>query len=209
MVADTRKKIMDAALSLFAQKGYANVFVAQIADAVGIKAPSLYKHFKSKQDIFEAILAEVKTSYDRQAAALHMNGNDAMADGQLFSAIAEEELVKTGVGLFTFFLHDDFAQKCRKMMTVEQFANPELAQLLSGQYADDPLAYQSAMFAFLGQAGVLRQLDPQVMALQFYAPIHLLLSLCDRQPEREGELTVFLEKHIRQFSSIYAREENK
>jgi AcrR family transcriptional regulator len=208
-VVGTKKKIMDAALALFAERGYANVYVAQIADAVGIKAPSLYKHYKSKQEIFGAILTELKTGYHRQAAALQMNGNDAMADARMFSAASEEELVKIGMGLFAFFLHDDYAKKCRRMMTVEQFRDPELAQLLSQQYADDPLAYQSAMFAYLGGIGVLRQYDPGVMALQFYAPIHMLLSLCDRHPEREGELTALLEKHIRQFSSIYAREEAK
>lgn len=206
---DTRRRILDAALSLFAEKGYANVFVAEIADAVGIKAPSLYKHFAGKQEIFDAIVQEIRSSYDRQAAALSLNGSDALADAAVFAEASEEELVKTGLGLFRFFLHDDTAQKFRKMMTVEQFRDPGLAGLLTRQYADDPLAYQSAMFVFLGQAGVLRQRDPQVMALQFYAPIHMLLTMCDRQPEREPELTAFLEKHIRQFSSIYAKEENK
>ena len=206
---DTRHRILEAALSLFAEKGYANVFVAQIADAVGIRAPSLYKHFKSKQEIFSAIVEEIKSSYDRQAALLQLNGNDAQADAAVFAHASSEELVQTGLGLFRFFLHDATAQKFRKMMTVEQFRNPELAQLLTQQYADDPLAYQSAMFAFLGHAGVLRQQDPQVMALQFYAPIHMLLTMCDRQPEREVELTALLEKHIRQFSLIYAKEEMK
>ena len=53
---DTKHRILDVALSLFAQKGYANVFVGEIAEKVGIKAPSLYKHFKSKQAIFEGVL---------------------------------------------------------------------------------------------------------------------------------------------------------
>ena len=53
---DTKKKILDVALTLFSEKGYGNVYVGQIAEGVGIKAPSLYKHYKSKQDIFEAIL---------------------------------------------------------------------------------------------------------------------------------------------------------
>lgn len=205
----TKKKILDAALALFAEKGYTNVFVKQIADAVGIKAPSLYKHFRSKQEIFEAILAELKSGYDRQAAALHLNGNNAMADAKVFAAASGDELVKTGLGLFRFFLHDETARNCRRMMTLEQFRNPELAQLLSRQYADDPLAYQSAMFGFLGSTGVLQQWDADVMALQFYAPIHMLITLCDRQPEREAELTVLLEKHIRQFGSVYAKEETK
>ena len=52
----TKKKILDVALTLFSEKGYGNVYVEHIAKGVGIKAPSLYKHYKSKQDIFEAIL---------------------------------------------------------------------------------------------------------------------------------------------------------
>ena len=56
---DTKKKILDVALDLFSKKGYGNVYVGQIAEGVGIKAPSLYKHYKSKQDIFEAIFGNV------------------------------------------------------------------------------------------------------------------------------------------------------
>ena len=104
---DTRRRILDAALSLFSEKGYANVFVAEIADAVGIKAPSLYKHFAGKQEIFDAIVQEIRSNYDRQAAALSLNGSDAMADAAVFAEASEEELVKTGLGLFRFFLHDD------------------------------------------------------------------------------------------------------
>ena len=42
---DTKHRILDEALTLFAQKGYANVYVGEIAEKVGIKASSLYKHF--------------------------------------------------------------------------------------------------------------------------------------------------------------------
>lgn len=57
---NTKMRILDEALALFAEKGYGNVYVGQIAEAVGIKAPSLYKHYKSKKDIFNAILDEMK-----------------------------------------------------------------------------------------------------------------------------------------------------
>ena len=53
---NTREIILKNALSLFAKKGYDAVSVAQIADETGIKAPSLYKHFKSKEDIFKSII---------------------------------------------------------------------------------------------------------------------------------------------------------
>ena len=162
----TKKKILDEALTLFSEKGYANVFVADIAGAVGIKAPSLYKHYKSKQDIFNAILEEMKASYDRQAQSLNMNGNNASADAMVFSDVSEDGLVQMGVGLFMYFLRDEYAQKFRKMLTIEQFHNSELAELFTKQYADEPLKYQSAMFSMLCTGGVLKEFNPDVMALQ-------------------------------------------
>lgn len=46
----TKQKILNEALTLFAEKGYSAVYVGEIADAVGIKTPSLYKHYKNKQN---------------------------------------------------------------------------------------------------------------------------------------------------------------
>lgn len=203
---DTKKKILDAALTLFSEKGYGNVYVGHIADAVGIKAPSLYKHYKSKQDIFDAILEEMKKSYEKQAGNLGMNGNSIDMDGNLFSTISEDKLVEIGTGLFLYFLHDDYTQKFRKMLTIEQFHNSELAGLYSKQYLDDPLQYQTGLFSLISTGGKLKQYDSNMMALQFYSPIYMLLTLCDRQPDREPEALQMLEQHIRQFSRVYKEE---
>lgn len=203
---DTKKKILDAALTLFSEKGYGNVYVGHIADAVGIKAPSLYKHYKSKQDIFDAILEEMKKSYEKQAGNLGMNGNSIDMDGNLFSTISEDKLVEMGTGLFLYFLHDDYTQKFRKMLTIEQFHNSELAGLYSKQYLDDPLQYQTGLFSLISTGRKLKQYDSNMMALQFYSPIYMLLTLCDRQPDREPEALQMLEQHIRQFSRVYKEE---
>ncbi len=204
---NTKKRILDEALTLFSEKGYANVFVAEIAEAVGIKAPSLYKHYKSKQEIFNAILDEMKSSYENRANTLNLNGNNVVADASVFLDITEDELVKIGKGLFYYFLHDEYVRKFRKMITIEQFRNNEMAQLFTKQYNDDPLSYQAAMFSMLSAAGVLSNEKPDIMALQFYAPIYMLMTLCDRHPEREQEVLLTLEQHIRQFAEIYTKEE--
>ena len=47
----TKDRILEEALTLFAENGYDGTGVEQIAEKVGIKAPSLYKHFKGKEDI--------------------------------------------------------------------------------------------------------------------------------------------------------------
>ena len=46
----TKERILEEALTLFAEKGYDGTGVDQIAECVGIKGPSLYKHFKGKED---------------------------------------------------------------------------------------------------------------------------------------------------------------
>lgn len=202
----TKKRILDAALTLFSEKGYGDVYVGQIAEAVGIKAPSLYKHYKSKQDIFNAILDEMKSNYSKQAMKLNMDGNDADIDVGVFAIVSEDELVEMGTGLFLYFLHDDYVRKFRKMLTLEQYHNSELSLLYSKQYVDAPLAYQGYMFGNLSRMGKLKKEDADIMAMQFYAPIYMLLTLCDREPEREGEVLQRLEQHIRQFSRMYSVE---
>ena len=200
---DTKKKILDVALTLFSEKGYGNVYVGQIAEGVGIKAPSLYKHYKSKQDIFEAILEEMRNRYDKEAAHLNMTGNDFLVDFKLYNNISEDELVKMGIGLFSFFLHDEYECKFRKMLTIEQFSNKELAELFSHQYFNEPIKYQTGLLQLLIMQGHMKNEDANVMALQFFAPIYLLMTVCDREPQREEEALQILEKHIRQFNRMY------
>lgn len=196
----TKQKILVEALNLFAEKGYEAVSVGQIADAVGIKAPSLYKHYKSKQDIFDAILAEMDERYKQQANAMQLNGTNPTQDAKVYETISEDTLVEMGRNLFLYFLHDEYTAKFRKMLTVEQYHSKELADLYSRQYVDDVLSYQGMIFHLLSQVGILKDEKPKIMALQFYAPIYLLLTLCDRQPKREEECLNLLEEHIRQFN---------
>ena len=44
----TRERIIEEALNLFSRKGYQGTSVKNIAEAVGIRDSSLYKHFRSK-----------------------------------------------------------------------------------------------------------------------------------------------------------------
>ena len=106
----------------------------------------------------------------------------------------------------TYFLHDDYVCRFRKMLTIEQFHDTELAALYTKQYNDDPLSYQSQILSVLGICGLFRPANADIMALHFYAPLYLLLTLCDREPEREPEALRLLEQHIKQFNLIYKKE---
>ena len=206
MKMTTKEKILDEALTLFSEKGYANVFVGDIADRVGIKAPSLYKHYKNKQAIFDAIIDEMNKRFEEQAKAMQINGTDAAADAGIYKSLSEDQLLKLGREFFLYYLHDDYTRKFRKMLTLEQFHDTDLAKVYSKLYVDDPLSYQGVLFGFMVMAGVLKTDNVQVMTLHFYSPIYFMLTICDREPDREPEMLKLLDEHIKQFDRLYGRE---
>ena len=202
---DTKQRILDEALTLFSEKGYANVFVGEIAERVGIKAPSLYKHYKSKQAIFDAIIEEMHRRFLEQAKLLNIQGNNPKADAEIYRGLPEDELVRLGINLFLYQLHDDYTKRIRKLLTIEQFHNKELADAYMRQYMDDPMQYYIMLLRQAADQGTLQTDNVEVMTLQFYAPFYMLMTVCDRDPERETESVRILEDHIRQFNKLYGR----
>ncbi len=202
---DTKHKILDEALTLFSEKGYANVYVNDIADRVGIKAPSLYKHYKNKRAIFDAILDEMNKQFAKQAEALSISGTEPAVDAGIYENMSEEDLLKLGRELFLFYLHDDYNRRFRKMLTIEQFSNPDLAKVYMDLYVDMPLSYQGMLLGMIAKGGMLCTDNVEIMTLHFYAPIYMLLTVCDRDSGREKESLKLLDAHIKQFNHIYGR----
>ena len=202
---DTKHRILDEALTLFSEKGYANVYVSDIAERVGIKAPSLYKHYKNKRAIFDAIIDEMNHRFEQQAQALSISGTDPTADAEVYKNMDEEHLIKLGNDFFRYYLHDSYTKRFRKMLTLEQFQDQELARVYSQQYFDMPLSYQGMLLGLMVSQGLLVTGNVPIMTLQFYAPIYMLLTVCDREPSREQEAMELLEGHIRQFDQLYGR----
>ena len=202
---DTKHRILDEALTLFSEKGYANVYVSDIAERVGIKAPSLYKHYRNKRAIFDAIIDEMNHRFEQQAQALSISGTDPTADAEVYKNMDEEHLIKLGNDLFRYYLHDSYTKRFRKMLTLEQFQDQELARVYSQQYFDMPLFYEGMLLGLMVSQGLLVTGNVPIMTLQFYAPIYMLLTVCDREPSREQEAMELLEGQIRQFDQLYGR----
>ena len=52
----TAERILDAAEELFAERGYAGATLRDVATRVGVRPPSLYNHFASKDALYAAVL---------------------------------------------------------------------------------------------------------------------------------------------------------
>ena len=116
---DTKQKILDKALALFSSRGYDAVSVGEIAQAVGIKAPSLYNYFPSKQAIFDALVESVAAQYTRDTDQISIHVQNAPQDIPVSTAITEDALYEKVRQIFEYSLHNETIRRFRRMMTIE------------------------------------------------------------------------------------------
>ena len=193
---DTKQKILTKALELFAARGYDAVSVGEIAQAVGIKAPSLYNHFPSKQAIFDALVEAIADQYARDTDKISIHVQNAPQDVPVFTAISEDALFEKVRQIFEYSLHNETISRFRRMMTIEQFRSLALAKLYTERYIARIVRYHAGIFERLIAAGELRRDDPQTLALLYVSPVITLIGICDREPEREAECLEQLRAHV-------------
>lgn len=196
---DTKKRILEKALELFAENGYDSVSVSEIAKAVGIKAPSLYSHYPSKQAIFDAIVEDTALQYEKYTDEIDIHVQDAQKDTMIFSEITEEFLTQKVCQIFSYSLHSKAISRFRRMMTIEQFRSERLSAFYNERYVERMIRYHAAIFKNLIAAGEIKGENPETLAMIYVAPVVTLLGVCDRQPEREEECVKKLKEHVSLF----------
>ena len=195
---NTKQEILEAALELFSVQGFEATSISQIASAVGIRKASLYSHFESKQAILDALVRDVLDQYAAHSIF-------ARPDGDSEDVPTPESTERLILGQIRYILHDPHIRMARKMLVVEQFRNPELAQLQTRQNYTDVLEYFTGLVERLIRSDVLAGEDPGIMAAQLCLPISAWINLCDREPEREDEVMELVGRHIAQFFRIYGK----
>ena len=182
----TKQRILEEAVRLFAKEGYEAVSVDQIAKAVGIKAPSLYKHYKSKRDIFDQILREMERRDAENAQACSVPEGTLEAMPKAYEQASVEDLAKFCRLQFRYWTEDSFASAFRKMLTVEQYRSEEMNALYHQYLGAGPLDYVADL------------LSSREKALDLYGPMYLLYSVYDASEKRE-EVYEQLDSHLKRW----------
>ena len=134
---NTKERIIYEALNLFSTKGFDAISVRDIAKAVGIKASSLYNHFKNKQDIFDTIINKYSEHVKKFLERINPSniGNDLKLNN--IKNPSDELFFKKSIDMFKFYLEDEYMIKFRKLLTIEQFKNHKIANLYNKLFIDD------------------------------------------------------------------------
>lgn len=205
MAGDTKERIMDTALELFAEKGYLGTSMNDIAKQLGFTKAALYKHYTSKQEILNRIVERMnEMDYERAKQFEMPEGNLT----EIVAAYQKTPIEKVRAYSKAQFLHwteEDFSSRFRKMLTLEQYRDPEMAQLYQKYLATGPVDYMAAIFRGLTDS----EEAAQHLALEFYGPMFLLYSVSDSGAEQEQVLSLLdahIDRFIHQMESVYRKE---
>lgn len=202
--SNTKMEILDAALRLFSVYGYEATSVAQITEAVGIKKASLYFHFTNKQNILDTLVEAVNKEYSKNSIFAKADFTNPVFIEEKFGDLSPDAIAKKIKEHMYFVVHDPHMSMVRKLLTIEQYRNSDLAKIQGKKAYEDVLDYHEKFVEFLVEKRVLRgDFDTKIMSAQFAFPISVWLELVDREPEREAEVMELIDKHVKQFFEVY------
>lgn len=204
---DTKKKIIEVSLALFAQKGFDGVSVREIAKEVGVRESALYKHYKNKEDILDKIIEEMISNIRNGYELRHVPETltEGVAEG--YRNISEEQLCEMSWSIFKMFTEEPKLSNFRRLLMREQFHNKTFAKYYDKFFIEGVIESQAKTFLQLVDSGLFRKTDERIIALHFYGPIMLLFQQYDCEPEKKDEIKEMLFKHVRAFGENYGNKE--
>ena len=201
-MADTKEKILITALQLFARDGYEAVSVRTIAEELNITKGALYRHYKNKRAIFDSIVERMIQIDANRARDYRMPAEQYDTIPDSYENTSVKDIQKYTIEQLKFWTEDDFASPFRKMLTLEQYRNEEMAELYSQCLIAGPVAYMEDLFREMMKKGVLKQENPRQLAVEYYAPLFLLISMSDKTGNNEEYIDI-ISNHTEHFMQSY------
>ena len=172
-MGNRKEEILIVALHLFARDGYEAVSVSQIAGELDMTKGALYRHYKSKRDIFDCIVQRMEQQDSEQARQNEVPEESIEKVPEEYQNVSVEDFVGYSKSMFEYWTEDDFASSFRKMLTLEQFRNEEMQNLYQQYLVSGPAEYVKALFKNMEIK------NPEEEAVKFYANMFFYYSVYD------------------------------
>ena len=194
MANGTKERILEAALEMFSQNGYAGTNIRELSASLGLVKSGVYKHFESKEAIWNALLDQMIAYYaDHFGSPEHLPPVPDSPEG----------LVTMTMQMVNFTVHDEKIIMTRKVLTLEQFRDARTRELATKHFLTGLTDMFTRIFAGMMDKGLLRKDDPKMLAFAYTAPISALIHWCDREPEKTEDAIRQVEAFSRHFIKTY------
>ena len=172
-MSNRKEEILIVALHLFARDGYEAVSVSQIAGELDMTKGALYRHYKSKRDIFDCIVQRMEQQDGEQARENEVPEESVEKTPEEYQNVSLDDFVEYSKSMFEYWTVDDFASSFRKMLTIEQFRSEEMQNLYQQYLVSGPAEYVKDLFENMEIK------NPEENAVQFYANMFIYYSVYD------------------------------
>ena len=172
-MGNRKEEILIVALHLFARDGYEAVSVSQIAGELDMTKGALYRHYKSKRDIFDCIVQRMEQQDSEQARQNEVPEESIEKVPEEYQNVSVEDFVGYSKSMFEYWTEDDFASSFRKILTLEQFRNEEMQNLYQQYLVSGPAEYVKDLFKNMEIK------NPEEEAIKFYANMFFYYSVYD------------------------------
>lgn len=172
-MGNRKEEILIVALHLFARDGYEAVSVSQIAGELDMTKGALYRHYKSKRDIFDCIVQRMEQQDSEQARQNEVPEESIEKVPEEYQNVSVEDFVGYSKSMFEYWTEDDFASSFRKILTLEQFRNEEMQNLYQQYLVSGPAEYVKDLFKNMEIK------NPEETAVKFYANMFFYYSVYD------------------------------
>ena len=194
MANDTKERILAAALEMFSKNGYAGTNIRELSASLGLVKSGVYKHYESKEAIWNALLDEMIAYYaEHFGSAEHL---PPVPDSL-------EEFVQMTMLMVNITVHDEKIIMTRKVLTLEQYRDARACELATKHFLTGLTEMFTHIFTGMMDKGLLRKDDPTMLAFAYTAPISALIHLCDREPEKTEDAIAQIEAFSRHFIATY------
>ena len=194
MAKDTKERILAKALEQFSQNGYERTNIKEIMVSLGLVKSAMYRHFESKEDIWNTLLDRLAAYYEE-----HFGSPEHLPP----VPESPEELFAMTMRMVHFTVYDETVVMTRKLLTIEQFRDERARKLATKHFLTGLTEMFTHVFSGMMDKGVLRQDDAELLAFSYTAPISVLIHLCDREPEKTDEALARIEDFARLFIRTY------
>ena len=172
-MGNRKEEILIVALHLFARDGYEAVSVSQIAGELDMTKGALYRHYKSKRDIFDCIVRRMEQQDGEQARENEVPQESIEKTPEEYHNVSLDDFVEYSKSMFEYWTEDDFASSFRKMLTIEQFRSEEMQNLYQQYLVSGPAEYVKNLFKNMEIK------NPEEEAVKFYANMFFYYSVYD------------------------------
>ena len=201
MTMERKEEIILAALELASESGLKSVSMAQIAERVGMKAPSLYNHFKSKDDI-------IKEMYGYLREKAQKNRSSGFADPADFAAKNLKQILMESLSAYLGIISDQNMMRFFRLLYSERSINPLAAEIMLEETEHMIRATRNLFYA-LAVHGKMKNEGIDTAAMAFALTVHSLIDYrmdmitagrTGQFGDDESPYTKELEDYIRWFS---------